>query len=136
MKFEIVNPPALGEPSGWSHGVLAPAGARVLFVAGQAGWDRSCRGTPDDFAAQFARALDRALEVVRAAGGGPANVARLTVYVVDLAEYRASRAALGHAWHTRFGRYYPAMALVEVSGLLDEGARVEIEVTAMIGEGG
>lgn len=134
MKFEIVNPPALGEPSGWSHGVLAPAGGRVLFVAGQAGWDRSCRGAPDDFAAQFARALDRALEVVRAAGGGPPNIARLTVYVADLAAYRASRAALGEAWRARFGRYYPAMALVEVSGLLDEGALVEIEATAVIGE--
>ena len=132
MKFEIVNPIPLGSPSGWSNGILAPAGGRMLFVAGQAGWDRSCVGSPDDFAAQFARALDRVLEVVRTAGGGSADVARLTVFVTDLAAYRASRRALGEAWRERFGRYYPAMALVEVSALMDEGAQVEIEATAVL----
>jgi enamine deaminase RidA (YjgF/YER057c/UK114 family) len=136
MKFELVNPPALAAPSGWSHGVLTPAGGRLLFVAGQAGWDRSCSGAPDAFPAQFARALDRALEVVRASGGAPADVARLTVYVTDLAVYRDSRRALGEAWRARFGRYYPAMALVEVSALMDEGALVEIEATAVLGGAG
>ena len=135
MRFEIVNPPALAPPSGWSHGVLAPPGGRLLFVAGQAGWDRSCSGSPDGFAAQFARALDRALEVVRAAGGGAADVARITVYVTDLAAYRASRRALGELWRERFGSYYPAMALVEVRGLLDEGALLEIEATAVLAGG-
>lgn len=135
MKFEIINPAELGEPRGWSNGILAPAGARVLFVAGQAGWDRACAGKPDGFAEQFARALDRVLAVVREAGGESASVARLTVYVVDLAAYRACRGALGETWRERFGRYYPAMALVQVSGLVDEGALVEIEATAAIGEG-
>jgi enamine deaminase RidA (YjgF/YER057c/UK114 family) len=135
VKFEIVNPAALGAPSGWSHGILAPASGRVLFVAGQAGWDRSCSGSPDAFAPQFARALDRVLAVVREAGGEAPSVARLTVYVTDLEAYRASRRALGDVWRERFGRYYPAMALVEVSALMDEGAVVEIEATAVIGEG-
>ncbi|MGH7741713.1 MAG: RidA family protein [Candidatus Eiseniibacteriota bacterium] len=132
MKIEIVNPPALAAPSGWSHGILAPAGARLLFVAGQAGWDGTCTGQPDGFAAQFARALERVLAVVREAGGDATCVARLTVFVTDLAAYRASRRELGDAWRARFGRYYPAMALVGVSALLDEGALLEIEATAVI----
>ena len=133
MGFQIVNPESLGAPKGWSNGILAPAGGRLLFVAGQAGWPRGAPGAPDDLAAQFARALDQILTVVREAGGQPRDVARLTVYVTDLAAYRASRKALGDAWRERFGDYYPAMALLEVKGLVDEGAVVEIEATAVIG---
>ena len=130
--FRLVNPGALAAPRGFSHGVLAPRDGRLLFVAGQAGWDDGAAGEPDGFVEQFGRALDRALAVVREAGGGPTDVARLTVYVTDLAEYRASRKALGEAWRARFGAYYPAMALVEVRGLADRGARVEIEATAVV----
>jgi enamine deaminase RidA (YjgF/YER057c/UK114 family) len=133
MTFEIVNPPSLSAPMGFSHGILAPAGARMLFVAGQAGWPRGSSGPPDGFVAQFARALDQALEVVKQAGGQPTDLARLTVYVTDLAAYRAQRGALGDVWRARMGRYYPAMALVEVKGLVDPGALVEIEATAVIG---
>jgi enamine deaminase RidA (YjgF/YER057c/UK114 family) len=133
MSFEIFNPFALGKPSGWSNGVLAPAGARVLYVAGQPGWDAAAGSTPEGFALQFARALDRVLAVVREAGGQSGDIARLTVYVTDLAAYRAARAELGEAWRERFGKYYPAMALLEVRGLVDEGAVVEIEATAVIG---
>jgi enamine deaminase RidA (YjgF/YER057c/UK114 family) len=133
MTFEIVNPPSLSAPTGFSHGILAPAGARMLFVAGQAGWPPGSSGTPDGFAAQFARALDQTLEVVKQAGGQPTDLARLTVYVTDLAAYRAQRVALGDVWRARMGRYYPAMALVEVKGLVDPGALVEIEATAVIG---
>ena len=132
--FEIINPQSLGAPRGFSHGVLAPPGGRWLFVAGQAGWTAGLGEAPD-FAAQFARALDQVLTVVKQAGGEPTDVARLTVYVTDLDAYRASRAALSEAWHSRFGRYYPAMTLVEAKGLVDEGAVVEIEATAVIGGG-
>ena len=82
--------------------------------------------------AQFARALDQVIAVVREAGGEPTDVARMTVYVTDLAQYRANLRALGEAWRERFGRYYPAMALLEVKGLVDQGALVEIESTAVI----
>lgn len=133
MSFEIVNPESLGAPKGFSHGILAPVGGRVLFVAGQAGWDDGASGEPPGFPEQFARALDRALAVVRAAGGAPADVARLTMYVTNLAEYRGSLAALGGVWRERMGRHYPAMALVEVKGLVDRGAKVEIEATAVVG---
>jgi enamine deaminase RidA (YjgF/YER057c/UK114 family) len=132
MTHEIVNPESLGAPKGWSHGVLAPAGGRVLFVAGQVGCDGDAAVAPG-FVAQFARALDKTLTVVRAAGGGPTDVARLTVYVTDLATYRAERKALGEVWRERFGTYYPAMALVEVTGLVDRGAMLEIEATAVVG---
>ncbi len=132
MRLEIVNPAALGTPSGWNHGVLAPAGGRLLFVAGMSGWGPGSTGEPPPFAEQFARALDGVLAVVREAGGGPGDVARMTVYVTDLAEYRGQLRALGAAWRERFDRHYPAMALLEVKGLVDPGARVEIEATAVL----
>ena len=131
--FDLVNPKSLGEPKGWTNGVLAPAGGRLLFVAGQAGWENGAPGEPPGFAAQFARALDKILLVVSEAGGDAACVARLTVFVTDLPGYLASRRELGEAWRARFGTYYPAMALVEVKGLVDRGALVEIEATAVIG---
>jgi enamine deaminase RidA (YjgF/YER057c/UK114 family) len=133
MPFEIVNPKSLAAPRGFNHGMLAPPGGRLLLVAGQAGWPPGSTGAPDGFVAQFGRALDQTLAVVREAGGAPSDVGRLTVYVTDLAAYRASLKALGEAWRARFGAHYPAMALVEVHGLVDPGAVVEIEATAVIG---
>ena len=132
MRFEIVNPKSLGVPKGWSHGVLAPREGQLLFIAGMAGWNANAGGDAPGFVAQFARALDQVLTVVREAGGEATDVARMTVYVTDLAEYRAQLRPLGEAWRERFGRYYPAMALLEVKGLVDRGARVEIEATAVI----
>ena len=133
MTFEIVNPASLGAPRGWNHGMLAPKDGRLLFVAGQVGLEPGASGEPPAFAAQFAAALDKVLTVVRTAGGGPEDVGRLTVYVTDLVAYRASLAALGEGWRARFGTHYPAMALVEVQGLVDRGAMVEVEATAVIG---
>lgn len=135
MSFEIVNPESLGAPRGWNHGLLAPAGGRLLFVAGQIGLEPT-RGAAPGFAEQFGAALDHVLTVIRAAGGGPTDLARMTVYVTDLAAYRAARPALGAAWRARFGTHYPAMALVEVRGLVDAGALVEIEATAVLAPGG
>lgn len=133
MSFEIVNPESLGAPKGWNNGMLAPANGRLLLVAGQAGWENGAAGEPPEFVEQFARALDKVIAVVRAAGGDASDIGRLTVYVVDLAAYRASTKALGEAWRARFAKHYPAMALLEVKGLVDRGAVVEIEATAVIG---
>ena len=133
MRFEIINPESLGEPRGWSNGILAPQGGRLLFIAGQAGWESDAAGAAPGFVEQFARALDKVLTVVRAAGGEATDVVRMTVYVTHLAAWRGSLAPLGEAWRARFGRYYPAMALLEVKGLADRGAVVEIEATAVIG---
>jgi len=132
MHLEIVNPESLGAPKGWSHGVLAPRDGRLLFIAGMAGWNARAAGDPPGFVEQFASALDQVLTVVREAGGAPTDVARMTVYVTDLAQYRASLKALGETWRERFGHHYPAMALLEVKGLVDRGALVEIETTAVI----
>ena len=129
---EVVNPKSLGTPRGFNHGVLAPRKGRLLFVAGQPGWENEAKGTPPDFPQQFARALDKVLTVVAAADGKPTDVMRMTCFVTDLAAYRASLKSLAEAWRARFGKHYPAMALVEVRGLVDRGAMVEIEATAVV----
>jgi enamine deaminase RidA (YjgF/YER057c/UK114 family) len=127
-----VNPAALPPPRGFNHGMLSPAGGRVLFVAGQVAMDAD--GKIDGaFPEQFARALDNVLAVVHEAGGPAEQIGRMTVYVTDLAAYRAARRELGEIWKRRFHRHYPAMALLEVKALVDEGALVEIEATAVLG---
>lgn len=133
MTFEIVNPKALGEPKGWNNGLIAPPGGRLLFVAGQAGWETDAAGDPPGFVEQFGRALDKVMAVVREAGGSATDVGRVTIYVTDLAAYQANRKALGEAWRARLGKHYPAVAMLEVKGLVDRGAVVEIEATAVLG---
>lgn len=130
--MEPINPPALGAPRGYTNGLLVPAGWRVLFIAGQTAADADGRVAEPGFVQQFQAALDKTLTVVRAAGGGPEHVARMTVYVTDMAAYRGSRACLGEVWRNRMGRHYPVMALLGVSQLVDETATVEIEATAVV----
>jgi enamine deaminase RidA (YjgF/YER057c/UK114 family) len=130
MTLEIVNPPQLARPRGYSHGIKGRG--ELLFVAGQVGWNAEARIVSGDFVAQFAQALDNVLAVVTAAGGSPGSLARLTVFVTDKAEYVAGAKAIGAAWRQRMGRHYPAMALVEVKSLLEPGAKVEIEATAVL----
>jgi enamine deaminase RidA (YjgF/YER057c/UK114 family) len=130
--MEPINPPALGAPRGYTNGLLVPAGWRVLFIAGQTAADAEGRVAEPGFVQQFQAALDKTLTVVRAAGGSPEHVARMTVYVTDMAAYRGSRACLGEIWRNRMGRHYPVMALLGVSQLVDEAATVEIEATAVV----
>jgi NAD(P)-dependent dehydrogenase (short-subunit alcohol dehydrogenase family) len=132
MSPELVNPESLGKPKGFSHGVLAPRKGRLLFVAGQPGWENDNPAKPPGFPEQFARALDKVLTVVSAAEGKPTDVVRMVCYVTDLAAYRASLQHLAEIWKARLGKHYPAMALVEVRGLVDQGAMVEIEATAVV----
>ena len=127
-----MNPEALGAPRGYSHGMLAPAGGRLLCVAGQIGWDAEQRLAAADLPGQLARALENVLAVVRAAGGGPEHVMRLTMYVTDRRQYEENLAAVGESYRRVMGRLYPAMALVEVAGLLEPGALIEIEATAVV----
>lgn len=127
-----INPAELGAPSGYSHGVLAPAGGRLLFVAGQIGWDAEHKLVGEAFVDQFPQALANVLSVVRSAGGGPEHVARLTLYVADRSEYSARLEEIGRVYRSLMGRHFPAMALVEVAALLEPGARVEIEATAVL----
>ena len=130
--LEVINPQSLGAPKGFSHGLLAPPGARLLFVAGQTAADAQGVVSQREFAAQFDAALARVLTVVQEAGGTPAHVARMTVFVSDLDAYLASRQVLRDVWARRMGTHYPAMALVEVNRLVDAEASVEIEAIAVI----
>lgn len=130
--FEAIDPGTLGRPRGYSHGLLAPAGGRVLLVAGQIGWDGDQRLVGPGFVEQFERALANVLAVVRQAGGAAGHVGRLTIFVVDRQEYVQALEPVGEAYRRVLGRHYPAMSLVEVAGLLEPGARVEIEATAVL----
>jgi enamine deaminase RidA (YjgF/YER057c/UK114 family) len=130
--YHIINPASLGTPSGWNNGMLAPAGGRVLFVAGQTAFHRSSQAPSTGFVEQFGRALENVLAVVRETGGGPEHIGRFTIYVTDLAAYRTSLQPLGDIYRRAMGRHYPAMALVQVAGLVDPRALVEIEATAVI----
>lgn len=132
---EAINPEALGAPRGYSNGMLAPAGARMLFVAGQIGWDGAQQLVDGGFEAQFAQALANVVTVVRAAGGAPENITQLTLYVTDKAAYVATLKAVGAAYRASMGKHFPAMALVEVKGLLEPGALVEIQAVAAVPPG-
>ena len=131
-KLEAINPETWGEPKGYANGVLAPAGGRLLFVAGQIGWDAKQIIVSHDFALQFAQALSNVVTVVRSAGGEPEHIARLTIYVTDKQLYLADLKGIGASYRELMGRHYPAMALLEVKGLLEPGALVEIEATAVV----
>lgn len=132
MTYDPINPDELGAPRGWTNGMLGPAGGRVLFVAGQDAAGPEGEVTTDDFVEQFEIALRKAVTVVRRAGGEPEDVGRLTIFVSDLDAYRTSRREIGVAYRSLMGRHFPAMALVEVSRLLDPRAKLEIEATAVI----
>jgi enamine deaminase RidA (YjgF/YER057c/UK114 family) len=131
-RLATINPEALGAPRGFSHGVVAPAGSRLLFVAGQVGWDHQQRLAPGGFVPQFERALENIRAVVELAGGRMDEICRLTIYVTDRRLYELELRAVGEAYRRVVGRHFPAMALVEVAALLEPGALVEIEATAAL----
>jgi enamine deaminase RidA (YjgF/YER057c/UK114 family) len=126
----IINPVSLARPRGFSHGIVAEG--RMLFVAGQVGWNADAELVSDRFDEQFDQALANVLAVVAEAGGTPESICRLTIYVTDKTEYINAQKAVGERYRARMGRHYPAMTLVQVSALLEPGAHVEIEATAMI----
>ena len=130
-RLEFINPADWLPAKGYSNGVLVHG--PTLYVAGQIGWNAKQEFETDDLGEQLAQALDNVLAVVRAAGGAPTDVAKMTIYVTDLDAYRASTRAIGAAWRARFGKHFPAMALVAVSGLLEPRAKVEIETIAVVG---
>ncbi|CAM5532192.1 MULTISPECIES: RidA family protein [unclassified Streptomyces] len=131
MTAERVNPPELSPPTGFSHAVVA-TGTRVVFLAGQTALDTDGKVTGDTLPAQFERALTNLLTALRAAGGTPADLARVTVYATDVAAYRVHAAELGRTWRELAGRDYPAMAVVEVVRLWDERALVELDGFAVL----
>src|ERR1700752_526296 len=132
MALTFINPSVLGAPRGYSNGVLAEAGGRLLFISGQVGWDENQKMSSDDFVAQFDRALANVITVVNEAGGEPTDITRLLLYVTSRDEYAQRTSEIGERYRARMGKHYPAMALVIVAGLLDQAAKVEIEGVAVL----
>jgi enamine deaminase RidA (YjgF/YER057c/UK114 family) len=132
MSFTFINPESLGAPRGYSNGVLTEAGGRLLFIAGQIAWDQNQEIISDDLVEQFDRALANVITVVDEAGGAPDRIARLVLYVTDKNEYRQRLKEIGERYRARMGRHFPAMVLVEVAGLLEDRAQIEIEGTAIL----
>jgi enamine deaminase RidA (YjgF/YER057c/UK114 family) len=124
-----LHPEGWPAPRGYSNGMMGRG--QVVLVGGQIGWDGEGR-FPAGLVAQTRQALLNILAVLKAAGGGPEHIGRLTWYVVDMAEYRASLKELGPVYREVMGRHFPAMALVQVVALVEAEARVEIEATAII----
>jgi enamine deaminase RidA (YjgF/YER057c/UK114 family) len=125
-----INPPSLAEPSGFSHAVVASG--TTVFLAGQTGADASGSIVPGGVVAQFEQALSNLLEALRAAGGSPADLAALTIYIVDMDDYRAHARELGSVWKRLVGTDYPAMAGIGVSRLWDVDAVVEVQGFAVL----
>jgi enamine deaminase RidA (YjgF/YER057c/UK114 family) len=130
VSVEFVNPPELARPSGFSHATVGRG--RVVFLAGQTAMDRSGRIVGGGVVAQFEQALANLLLALRAAGGGPADLASLTIYSVDLADYRAHAKEIGAVWRRLIGAGYPAMAGIGVARLWDEDALVEVQGYAVL----
>jgi enamine deaminase RidA (YjgF/YER057c/UK114 family) len=128
--MQILQPPDWPRPKGYANGIVAEG--RTVFVAGQIGWDAAQRIVSDDLAGQTEQALRNIAAVLAEAGARPEHVARLTWYVTDRHAYLATQREIGKAYRSVFGDHYPVMTLVEVAALLEPGARVEIEATAVL----
>ncbi|PIM69653.1 enamine deaminase RidA [Streptomyces sp. JV178] len=131
MSIERVNPAELSPPTGFSHAVVA-TGGRVVFLAGQTALDADGKVVGETLVEQFERALGNLLTALEGAGGTPADLARVTVYATDVADYRAHVSRLGQVWRRLAGRDYPAMAVVGVVRLWDERALVELDGFAVL----
>jgi enamine deaminase RidA (YjgF/YER057c/UK114 family) len=130
--IEILQPPGWPRPRGYANGIAASG--RQVFVSGMIGWNEQGEFESDGFAEQARQALRNVVAVLREAGAVPEHIVRMTWYVVDRREYLAAAGALGAAYRDVIGAHYPAMTAVEVRALIEERARVEIEVTAVVPE--
>jgi len=126
----VLLPEGWPRPKGYSNGVEATG--RMVFVAGQIGWTREGEFVEAGFAGQFRQTIENTLAVLAEAGAGPEHIVRMTWYVVDKREYLAALREVGAIWRERIGPNYPAMAVVEVKGLIEDAARIEIETTAVV----
>ena len=128
--MQILLPSGWPRPQGYSNGVAAQG--RLIFVAGQIGWDRDNILISDNLAEQVRQTLKNTIAVLAEAGAGPEHVTRMTWYILDKQEYRGCLKEIGQAYREVMGRNYPAMAMVQVTALIEDRARVEIETTAVI----
>jgi enamine deaminase RidA (YjgF/YER057c/UK114 family) len=118
-------------PVGYANGIVAPMG-RMVFIAGQVGWDARQRFHSEDLAPQFERAIRNVLAVLAEAGGLPQHICRMTAYCTDKPAYLSARPELGRIWRRLMGRHYPAMSMIFVADLLDTPAKIELEATAVV----
>jgi|SRR5215213_115858 len=132
MSFKLINPEPLGVPSGYSNGLLVDPGGKLLFIAGQIAWDKDQKIVSDDFVEQFDKALENLITVLGAAGGEPDNIVRLVIYITNKIEYRERTKDVGERYRKHLGKHFPAMVMVQVAGLLDDRAKVEIEGMAVL----
>ncbi|MGC6415707.1 MAG: RidA family protein [Bradymonadia bacterium] len=128
----VVNPSEWAQPKGYSNGIVATG--RTLHIGGQIGWNQAQEFESTDFVDQFEQTLLNTLAVLAAAGGEPSDIVRMTIFVTDMDAYRSNLRALGGVWKRLMGRWYPAMALVGVTALVERDALIEIETTAVLGE--
>jgi enamine deaminase RidA (YjgF/YER057c/UK114 family) len=128
--MQILQPPGWARPRGFSNGIACSG--RLVFIAGQIGWTGEGKWEAKDFAGQFRQALKNILAVLAEAGGKPQHIVRLTWYVLDKREYLNAMRGVGEAYRELMGRHYPTMAVVQVSGLVEDEARLEIEATAVV----
>jgi enamine deaminase RidA (YjgF/YER057c/UK114 family) len=129
---KILQPPGWARAKGFSNGIAATG--RLVFIAGQVGWTGQGEWRETSFAGQFRQAMKNILEVLATANGRPQDIVRLTWYVLDKHEYLASLQEVGAAYRELMGRHFPVMAVVQVSGLVEDPARLEIEATAVVPE--
>lgn len=131
MSTQVLNPPNWRPPVGYANGISAAAG-RIVFVAGQVGWDANQQFQSEELVPQFGQALENILAVLVEAGGGPSHICRMTAFCIDKPAYLAGRRELGRIWKTLMGDHYPAMSMIFVADLLDTPAKIELEATAVI----
>ena len=128
--MKILQPPGWARAKGFSNGISCSG--RLVFIAGQIGWTGQAKWEARDFAGQFRQALQNVISVLREAKGKPEHIVRLTWYLTSKSEYQASGAGIGGAWKEALGKNFPPSTLLYIDGLVDERAKVEIEVTAFV----
>jgi enamine deaminase RidA (YjgF/YER057c/UK114 family) len=128
--MQILQPPGWARAKGFSNGIAASG--TLVFIAGQIGWTGECKWEARDFTGQFRQALLNVISVLKEAQGKPEHIVRLTWYVLDKKEYLAALKEVGAAYRELMGRHYPTMAVVQVGGLVEDEARLEIEATAVV----
>jgi enamine deaminase RidA (YjgF/YER057c/UK114 family) len=130
--MKVLQPPHWPRPKGYANGISARG--RMIFTAGVVGWEETETFVSDALPGQFAQALMNTIEILAQDGAGPQHIVRMTIYVTDRTDYLNARDEIGAAWREIMGPNYPVMALVEVKGLVESAALVEIETTAVVEE--
>ncbi|MAG61976.1 enamine deaminase RidA [Candidatus Woesearchaeota archaeon] len=133
MQIDPIQPPGWATPKGYSNGMLVTGGGSMLFIAGQVAWDAQQQIVGEgDFVRQFTQALKNVVSVLTEAGGRPEQIVRMTLYLTDCAAYLGHQEEVGAAYRSIMGKHFPAMSAVQVAALIEPGALLEIEATAVL----